>query len=182
MFLTLGTVFLAEFGDKTQLCALALYMKYKRFFPIILGTSLGFLFVDSIAVVLGLILTSMIPLQLVRIFAGIVFIIFGIYFYIKKDEEYYPTNNQKSPFLASFTLISTTEMGDKTQLMVIALAATFNNPLQVILGAMLALVSISSITLFFGSKLLEKFPVRKIKLIIPIIFIVVGILQIVFNE
>ncbi|MEM0054239.1 MAG: TMEM165/GDT1 family protein [Nitrososphaeria archaeon] len=107
---------------------------------------------------------------------------FGIYFYIRRDEEYCPTNSQKSPFLASFTLISTTEMGDKTQLMVIALAATFNNPLQVISGAMVALVSISSITLFFGSKLLERLPIKKIKLIIPVIFIVVGILQIILNE
>ncbi|MEM2154820.1 MAG: TMEM165/GDT1 family protein [Nitrososphaeria archaeon] len=182
MLFTLGTVFLAEFGDKTQLCTLALYMKYKRFLPIILGTSLGFLFVDSIAVILGLFLTSIIPLNLVRIFAGIVFIVFGIYFYIRRDEEYCPTNSQKSPFLASFTLISTTEMGDKTQLMVIALAATFNNPIQVISGAMVALVSISSITLFFGSKLLERLPIKKIKLIIPVIFIVVGILQIILNE
>ncbi|MBC7091408.1 MAG: TMEM165/GDT1 family protein [Nitrososphaeria archaeon] len=157
-------------------------MKYKRFIPIILGTSLGFLFVDSIAVVLGLILTSFIPLQLVRIFAGIVFIIFGIYFYIMKDEEFCPTDNKRSPFLASFTLISTTEMGDKTQLMVIALATAFNNPLQIISGAMLALVAISSITLFLGSKLLGVFPVKRIKLIIPIIFIIVGVLQILFNE
>lgn len=157
-------------------------MRYKRFLPIILGTSLGFLFVDSIAVVLGLILTSFIPLQLVRIFAGIVFIIFGIYFYIRKDEEFCPTDNKRSPFLASLTLISTTEMGDKTQLMVIALATAFNNPLQIISGAMLALVTISSITLFLGSKLLERFPVKRIKLIIPIIFIIVGVLQILFNE
>lgn len=182
MLFTLGTVFLAEFGDKTQLCTLALYMRYKRFFPIILGAILGFLLVDSIAVVLGLFLTSIIPLTLIRIFAGFVFIIFGIYFYIKRDEEYCPNSSQKSPFLASFTLISTTEMGDKTQLMVIALAATFNNPIQVISGAMIALVSISLITLLLGRKLLENFPIRKIKLIVPIIFIMVGVLQIMFNE
>lgn len=175
-------MFLAEFGDKTQLCTLALYIRYKRFLPIILGTSLGFLLVDSIAVVFGLILTSLIPLQLFRIFSGVVFIIFGIYFYIKKDDEICPTDDGRSPFLASFTLISTTEMGDKTQLMVIALVAAFNNPIQIISGAMLALVSISSITLLLGGKLLEKFPFKKIKLIIPTIFIIVGVLQILFNE
>lgn len=173
---------MAEFGDKTQLCTLALCMKYRKVTPVLLGTSLGFLAVDSMAVFLGIVLNSLIPMQLIRVFAGIVFIVFGIYFYIRKDEEYCPANSQRSPLIASFILISTTEVGDKTQLMVIALAAAFNNPIQVIVGAMSALIVISSITLIFGNKILERLPLRRVKLAIPAIFVIVGILQIVFSE
>ena len=179
---TFALVLLAELGDKTQLCTLALALKYKKTYSIIFGAGLGFLIVDSIAVIVGSLLLDVIPLYWLKIVAGIVFIFFGIYFFFKKEEDYCPTNNNRSPFLSSFILICTTEMGDKTQIMVAVLSASYAEPLAVISGAMIALVGLTALTVLVGNKLTEKIPIKTIKKVVPIIFVVLGILQIVFHD
>jgi putative Ca2+/H+ antiporter (TMEM165/GDT1 family) len=179
---TFVLVLIAELGDKTQLCTLALALKYKKTYSIIFGAGLGFLIVDSIAVIVGSLLLDVIPLYWLKIGAGIMFIFFGIYFYFKKEQDYCPTGNNRSPFLSSFILICTTEMGDKTQIMVAVLSASYAEPLAVISGAMIALVGLTALTVLVGNKLTEKIPMKTINKAVPIIFIVLGILQIIFHD
>lgn len=178
---TLGLVLLAELGDKTQICALTLSLKYRKTYSVILGAALGFLLVDTLAVAIGSLLLELIPPSWIRIAGGVIFIAFGVYYFIRKGEEYCPTNNNRTPFISSFILISTTEMGDKTQIMVTLLSAIYSNPIAVISGALIALVGLTTITVIVGNRLLEKIPLTKVKRIVPFVFIALGILQIVFN-
>jgi len=179
---TFVLVIIAELGDKTQLCTLALALKFKKTYSIIFGAGLGFLIVDSIAVIVGSLFLDLIPLYWLKIGAGIMFIFFGIYFFFKKEKDYCPTSNNRSPFLSSFILICTTEIGDKTQIMVAILSASYAEPLAVIIGAMIALVSLTVLTVLVGNKLTEKIPMKTINKFVPIIFIFLGILQIIFHD
>ncbi len=178
---TFVLVLLAEIGDKTQLCALALSMKY-RAYPVILGAGLAFLLVDSLAVAAGTLLLEVVPLYMLRISAGVVFILFGIYFLLGREEEYCPTKANKSPFVSSFILIGSTEMGDKTQVLVALLSASYAEPFAVISGAMMALISLTALTVIVGNRLVQRIPMGQMKKVASFIFIVLGILQIIFHD
>ncbi|MEM3403106.1 MAG: TMEM165/GDT1 family protein [Nitrososphaeria archaeon] len=179
---TLGLVLLAEFGDKTQICALTLSLRYRKTYSVVLGAAFGFLLVDALAVIAGSLLLEFIPLSWIKIVGGFIFIAFGAYYFIKKDEEYCLTNNNRTPFISSFILISTTEMGDKTQIMVALLSAIYSNPLAVISGALIALVGLTAVTVIVGNRLLDRVPLKKIRRITPFVFIILGILQIAFSQ
>ncbi|MGQ9781214.1 MAG: TMEM165/GDT1 family protein [Nitrososphaeria archaeon] len=179
---TLALVLLAEIGDKTQLCTLALSIRYRRTYSLVLGAGLGFLVVDSLAVAVGVMLLDVVPLYALKILAGVVFVLFGVYFFLKREEDYCLTNNSRSPFISSFILICTTEMGDKTQVLVVVLSASYAEPLAVISGAMIALVSLTALTVLIGNKLVQRIPMQKIRKIVPIIFIALGVLRIIFHD
>jgi putative Ca2+/H+ antiporter (TMEM165/GDT1 family) len=65
--------------------------------------------------------------------------------------------------------------------MVAILSASYAEPLAVIIGAMIALVSLTVLTVLVGNKLTEKIPMKTINKVVPVIFIVLGILQIIFH-
>jgi putative Ca2+/H+ antiporter (TMEM165/GDT1 family) len=89
------------------------------------------------------------------------------------DEDENPTVG--NPLLSTFSMITLAEMGDKTQLSAITLAAKYDSPYLVFAGAVLALVSISLLGIFLGKKLRELVPLSKIKLGAGALFIIFGL-------
>lgn len=186
LYSTIGIMVLAEFADKTNLLALSLMGKTKKPYTVAFGGLLGIAFVTLIGVVLGNVIGSIIPLDLVPIFAGIIFLWIGFAELAEKeqkeiDEVVISDSNDLRKYSVvkkSFIFIGLAEFGDKSQLFVIGRAVD-GNPIAIFLGAVIGMGIIMLLTAMFGEKLIDKFPEETIHKIASIGFIVVGLLLIV---
>nr|HOP09657.1 TMEM165/GDT1 family protein [Candidatus Methanofastidiosa archaeon] len=145
----------AELGDKTQIALLSLSGKYKKKTPLLVGSFMGFALVDGMAVVFGGTISSLVPQDTISLAASVVFILFGVYFLFEKEEKMKEANH-KSLLLTSFMLITLMELGDKTQLITMTLAARYDSMIGVFLGAMAALMFLSSVAIIVGKALSER--------------------------
>ncbi|MFW9866894.1 MAG: TMEM165/GDT1 family protein [Candidatus Thorarchaeota archaeon] len=202
LLITYGLLFLGELGDKTQLIVFNLALEYKKFYKLGIGITLAFALLVSIGVFFGAIITKFLPLFLISIISGIVFLIIGFLealnlrrLYLQKksiqenneisknlekeaDIQQKYSKLKKNPYLAGFIYIFLMELGDKTQLLTISLSAIFP-PTEVWLGSFLALISVAWIGIFLGALIARKVPKFYLKLISTLIFIIVGILIII---
>ncbi|VVB94764.1 Uncharacterised protein [uncultured archaeon] len=173
---TFGLIAMAELGDKTQLTVIALSAGYDRV-KVFSGVVLAFALVTGLGVLVGEGLLQIIPENFIKIMAGLLFILFGIRILMSKEDCDDEGNSQvNNVFISTFSMIALAEMGDKTQLSAITLAAKYNSPYMVFIGAVLALASISLIGIIVGKKLCEIVPLSKIKLGAGALFILFGIL------
>jgi putative Ca2+/H+ antiporter (TMEM165/GDT1 family) len=171
-FLLVG---LAELGDKTQIAVLVLSTKTKKYAHLLAGVMLAFILTDGLAILLGNVIANRIPMDYVRIGAGVMFIIFGVMTLInKEDDDEEGSYELKSPFVSGFGLILVSEMGDKTQL-ASALFATQYDPVMVFVGVVLALFLLSSMAVYVGKMLMEKINKNTISRAAGVLFIVIGI-------
>ncbi|MCC7576380.1 MAG: TMEM165/GDT1 family protein [Methanomethylovorans sp.] len=171
-FLLVG---LAELGDKTQLAVLVLSTKTKQYGSLLAGVMLAFVLTDGIAIILGDLIASALPLEYVRIFAGLLFVIFGVLMlYNRNKDEDEGSYELKNPFVSGFSLILVSEMGDKTQLAA-ALFATRYDPLMVFIGVIMALLLLSIMAIYVGQKLMERVNKHTISTAAGILFILIGI-------
>lgn len=173
---TFSLIALAEFGDKTQLAVIALSAGYDRL-RVFAGVILAFTLVTGLGVLVGDVLFKIIDPDLMKIMAGLVFVAFGVWTLLSKEscekEDASPLSN---PLLSTFSMIALAEMGDKTQLSVITLAAKYDSPYMVFLGAVIALALISLLGILAGKKLCEIVPLSRIRLGAGAMFILFGIL------
>jgi len=178
---TFIAVLLAEIGDKTQIMTLALAARNRTILPVFVGSVLGEVSANSIGVVIGTFLGIAIPLDIVSLIAGAVFIIFGILNIVKKEEEEekVPQAKTKSMLLSAFYLIFLAEMGDKTQILTLGLSAQYQNPITVLIGLSLAFMTISSVGALLGERASKILPMKWIKIASGVLFIIFGILFIV---
>lgn len=174
-FLTaLAFVVLAEMGDKTQLLAMAFACKFRWqtvMWGVLAATVLNHLF----AVLVGSYLTAFIPLSYIQIGAAISFIAFGIWT-IRGDELGDEAEKDKfSPFWTVAIAFFIAEMGDKTQLATIALAAKFQTVVPVWLGTTAGMMVADGIGILFGIVLGKKIPERTMKWFAAVLFIGFGL-------
>ena len=152
-------LFIAEMGDKTQLTAMTLATRY-RALPVALGVCSAFLVLNVLAVVVGQVLFRYVPQQVVLLAAGALFLVFAWKSWKDSaggDEQ--PTKaDDRSALVTSFVMIFMAELGDKTQLALIALAASSGAPWSVFTGATLALWAVSLLGIFVGATLLKNVP------------------------
>jgi putative Ca2+/H+ antiporter (TMEM165/GDT1 family) len=173
---TFALIALAELGDKTQLTVIALSAKYDQT-KVFSGVILAFVLVTGLGVLVGEGLLKIIPEDMIKIIAGIMFVIFGIWMLLSKEDcEGKESPRVFNPFISTFSMIALAEMGDKTQLSAITLSAKYDSPYLVFLGAVLALLLISLLGIFAGKKLCEIAPMSKIKLGAAVMFILFGIM------
>jgi len=138
-----------------------------------MGAILAFTIVDGVAILAGTWITTVIPIDYLKIISAIVFIIIGIFMLISKDGEEKETK-QRNPFFAAFLLIMLTEWGDKTQIAA-AIFATRYNGLFVFIGTMTALTILSLIAIFFGKIISKRLNKKIVNKIAGIVFIILGI-------
>jgi putative Ca2+/H+ antiporter (TMEM165/GDT1 family) len=162
-------------GDKTQLLAMAFATRY-RWQTVMWGVFAATVLNHLFAVVVGNYLTAIIPLQYIQIAAAISFIVFGLWT-IRGDElQGEDKSRGYSPFWTVAIAFFFAEMGDKTQLATIALAAKFNQVLPVWLGTTAGMMVADAIGIIIGIVLGRKIPERAVKWFAALIFIVFGIL------
>ncbi|WP_371366610.1 hypothetical protein SRRS_09010 [Sporomusa rhizae] len=174
-FLTsLVFVILAEMGDKTQLLAMAFATRYK-WQTVMWGVFVATIFNHLFAVVVGSYLTHFIPMNYIQIAAAVSFIIFGLWT-IRGDElDGEDKASKRSPFWTVAIAFFIAEMGDKTQLATVALAAQFNTILPVWLGTTTGMMVADGIGIIIGIVLGKRIPERTVKWFAAIIFILFGL-------
>lgn len=165
---------LAELGDKTQLSILLLSSKTKKHLQLLLGVMFAFLIVDGIAVLLGSWATDIVPMNLLKIFSGIIFIIFGMLVLRDTEAEDESKLHSKNPLVSGFVLIFITEWGDKTQI-ASGLFATKYNGLMVLIGTLIALALLSIIAIYSGKFISSRVNKKVMSRIAGAIFILIGI-------
>jgi Ca2+/H+ antiporter, TMEM165/GDT1 family len=158
---TFGIIFLAELGDKTQLTAMALATRYpwRRVF---LGLAGAFALLNLVAVALGSLLFTVLPLFWIKIASGVLFLFFGVAtlrtkeFDEKEEQEEETRLKVRGPVATSFFMIMLAEIGDKTQLVTASLAAQHASPFIVFAASTLALWLVSLIGIFAGRQLVGR--------------------------
>ncbi len=171
-----GIVALAEIGDKTQLLAFVLAAKFRRPLPIVLGILVATLANHACAGALGAWITSMVSPEVMRWVLGVSFIGMAAWTLIpdKLDDE--------DTKLARFGVFGTTivafflaEMGDKTQIATVALAAQYKSVFAVVAGTTLGMMIANVPAVILGDRIANKIPVRVVHGIAAAIFAVLGI-------
>jgi putative Ca2+/H+ antiporter (TMEM165/GDT1 family) len=171
-------VFVAEVGDKTQLMLMTLAAKYTMM-QMVLGILLGVTINHGAAVCLGCFLSGMIDQGLLQIFAGMVFVIFGIITIVFDEENNSSSNFRFGPVLTTALTFLLGEIGDKTQLTAMTLAMEASHPALVLAGSVSGMLAIGVLGIFIGSSLTRNIPSYIIKTISGLVFILFGLMRLV---
>ena len=169
-------VFAAEMGDKSQIIAMAFATQYKVM-EVLLGVTIGVLFNHGIAIILGNFLSKVVPMNLIQVIAGFLFIIFGINALKKGEEEDIENKKALHPVATVSIAFFVGELGDKTQLTAMTLAAEAHHPVFILLGTTLGMIATSGLGIFVGSKIGNKIPEVFIKIVSSFVFILFGTLK-----
>ncbi len=172
---SLTLVGLAELGDKTQLAVILLASNTKSRLRLLLGVMAGFLLVDGAAVLFGAWMTTVLPENILKAAASLLFILFGLLILRGRGEEGTGASLRRNTFLSGFALISLTEWGDKTQLTA-ALLATRYEPTAVLAGSLLGLGVLSAAAVYLGGWVSEKVDRNTVSNAGGILFILTGVL------
>jgi len=174
MLVPLVAVGLAELGDKTQLSILLLSSKTTRHLHLLSGVLLAFLVVDGVAVLAGSWITTIVPVNLVKIVSGIVFVIFGALALRAGETKAENKLRFQNSFLSGFTFIFMMEWGDKTQIASALFAARYD-PLMVLVGTMTALTLLSVAAICLGKLILSRVDRRIMTKVAGMAFVLIGI-------
>ncbi|WP_433450038.1 TMEM165/GDT1 family protein [Streptomyces sp. CA-142005] len=175
--LVFGVIFLAELPDKTALAGLVLGTRYRASY-VFAGVAAAFLLHVVLAVAAGSVLT-LLPQQIVHALTGVLFLGGAAMLLLKKDEgeeEIKKPADQSFWRVAGtgFTLILVAEFGDLTQIMTANLAARYDDPISVGLGAVLGLWAVAGLGIVGGKALMKKVPLRLITQIAALLMLALG--------
>ncbi|MDO8294069.1 MAG: TMEM165/GDT1 family protein [Gallionella sp.] len=171
-----GIVALAEIGDKTQLLAFILAAKFKRPLPIILGIFVATVANHAFAGAVGAWITTVLGPETLRWVLGISFIAMAIWTLIPdKFDENDAKLTQAGVFMTTLVAFFLAEMGDKTQVATVALAAQYQAFFSVVAGTTLGMMLANVPAVLIGDKLANKLPVRLVHTIAAATFAVLGV-------
>jgi len=177
LLVSTGVVALAEIGDKTQLLAFILAARFKKPLPIIIGILAATVINHGLAGALGAWITSSISPEVLRWVLGASFIGMAIWTMIpdKIEEEETQVAQRFGIFGATFITFFLAEMGDKTQIATVAMAAHYSAPLMVVIGTTLGMLIADVPAVFAGDKLANKIPMKLVHSIAAAVFAALGI-------
>ncbi len=177
LLVSTGVVALAEIGDKTQLLAFILAARFKKPLPIIAGILCATVVNHGLAGALGAWITHNVSTDILRWVLGVSFIGMAVWTMIpdKIEEEETHIAQRLGVFGATLITFFLAEMGDKTQIATIAMAAHYANPVLVVIGTTLGMLIADVPAVFVGDKLAAKIPMKLVHAVAASIFAVLGI-------
>ena len=177
LLVSTGVVALAEIGDKTQLLAFILAARFKKPVPIILGILAATVVNHGLAGALGGWITATLSPEILRWALGLSFIGMALWTLIpdKIEEEETQVAQRFGVFGATLITFFLAEMGDKTQIATVALAAHYAAPLMVVIGTTLGMLIADVPAVFVGDKLATKIPMKLVHGIAAAIFALLGV-------
>ena len=172
-----GVVALAEIGDKTQLLAFLLAARFKKPLPIVLGILLATLVNHGLAGALGAWITSAVSPTVLRWVLGLGFVAMAAWTLVPDsiEDEEASVASRFGVFGATLITFFLAEMGDKTQLATVALAAHYAAPFTVVMGTTLGMLIADVPAVFIGDKLADRIPMKLVHGIAAAIFAGLGI-------
>jgi Ca2+/H+ antiporter, TMEM165/GDT1 family len=181
-----GVVFVAEFGDKTQLMVLAFATRY-RALPVVAGVVAASALMMAASVLLGAAIGTLMPTQLLQLAGGVIFLGFAAWTLLSRDEDAdveavaryreRPRSWLRAAAIVGGTFVLT-ELGDKSMLATLTLA-TQAQPAAVWAGATLALIGASMLGIVVGRQLGARISRRKVGYVAAAGFAIFGLLLLV---
>ena len=178
LFISTGVVTLAEMGDKTQLLAFILAARFKKPIPIILGILAATVINHGLAGALGAWITSMVQPEVLRWILGASFLGMAAWTLIpdKIEEEETQVAKHFGVFGATFITFFLAEMGDKTQIATVMLAAEYKQWAWVVMGTTLGMMVANAPVVWFGERITRLVPLHWVHRISALVFVVLGAL------
>jgi putative Ca2+/H+ antiporter (TMEM165/GDT1 family) len=171
-----GIVAVSEIGDKTQLLAFLLSAKFRKPIPILLGIFIATLANHALAGAVGAWITSLIDSDTRRWLLGVSFIAMALWVLVPdKLDDTEVKHSRLGVFATTLMTFFLVEMGDKTQIATVALAAQYQAFFAVVAGTTLGLMIANVPVVFAGDRVAHKLPVRLVQRIAAGIFAVLGI-------
>ncbi|TAJ52559.1 MAG: TMEM165/GDT1 family protein [Nevskiaceae bacterium] len=177
LFVSTGVVALAEIGDKTQLLAFLLAARFKKPLPIVAGILVATLINHGLAGALGAWITASLSPEVLRWVLGLSFLGMAAWTLIPDsiEDEETKTAQRLGVFGATLVTFFLAEMGDKTQIATVAMAAHYGTPLLVVAGTTLGMLIADVPAVFAGDKLANKIPMKLVHGIAAAIFAALGL-------
>jgi putative Ca2+/H+ antiporter (TMEM165/GDT1 family) len=175
-----GLVALAEIGDKTQLLALMLAARFQRPWPIIAGMLVATLANHTGAGIAGSLLGSLLTGEWLRWGVGLSFLAMAVWALIPdKYEEGRQALSCGGAFVTTVVVFFLAEIGDKTQIATIGLAARFEQLYPVVIGTTLGMMLANVPAVILGDRLAGRLPLRGIRYTAALVFAALGIATII---
>jgi len=175
-FVSAAVVAIAEIGDKTQLLALMLAARYRRPIPIILGILFATLANHALAAWAGAEVAAWIGAETMRWILGATFIVMAGWCLIPDKADDGPqAAHQAGAFLATLVAFFIVEIGDKTQIATVALAARFNALVAVTAGTTLGMLLANAPVVLFGDAIARRLPLKWVRAAAAILFVALGL-------
>jgi putative Ca2+/H+ antiporter (TMEM165/GDT1 family) len=175
-----GVVLLAELGDKSQLIALAFAARYPAF-KVLLAVALAALIAFAGWVLIGRAVASVLPTELISVVAGLAFFGFAAWTLrgdgAEEGEESTAERGGRWMILAIATTFLLAELGDKTMLVALTLAAT-QEPIGTWLGSAAGMVTADAAAIAIGAFVGDRLPANMIRVGSAIVFVVFGVLMV----
>jgi len=178
-----GIVAIAEIGDKTQLLALVLAARYRRPLPIILGILVATLANHALAAWAGGLAAAWVGPAAMRWILGALFIGMAVWCLIPDKAGGVPESGARAgAFVATLVAFFLVEIGDKTQLATVALAARFHDVLLVTLGTTLGMMLANVPVVLFGDVIAKRLPLAAVRIVAALVFAVLGVVALIGVE
>lgn len=175
---TIGSSFLlvaaSEMGDKTQLLAFSLAARYRRPWTVMGGILLATVLNHALAATLGSWISAQVPPRVMAAVLGLTFIGFGLWT-LKPDtldEDRAP--DRFGPFLTTTILFFLAEMGDKTQLATVALAARYSSVVAVTVGTTAGMLVADGLAVLLGERLAARVQMKWVRVVAAALFFAFG--------
>jgi len=178
-FLSLSAITLAELGDKTQLIVIYLSARFRRPAAVLSGLVVGAALNAGLAVAGGALLQRLLGPAVLEWIVAAGFIAIGLWILLRAededDDEAAAASSRHGAFLTTLALFFVMEMGDKTQLATVALAAGLPEPRLVFAGATLGLIAANLPALWLGHRYASRIPRRLLNRLSGALFVLIGI-------
>ena len=173
-----GIVALAEMGDKTQLLSLVLAARYRKPWPIVLGILVATLANHGLAGALGSWVTTVLRPDVLRWLLGASFLVMAVWMLIpdKLDAEPEASSPRMGVFFTTVVVFFLAEMGDKTQIATVMLAAQYDAWFMVVAGSTLGMMLANAPVVWFGDAITRRVPLRLVHRVSAGVFAVLGVI------
>ncbi|WP_119395958.1 TMEM165/GDT1 family protein [Salinibius halmophilus] len=173
-------VTIAEMGDKTQLLALVLAAKFRNKLAIVSGILVATVLNHFASAAIGAFAGSALPEDWLRWVLAASFFAVALWMLIPdKDEDASGKYDQYGAFIATTLLFFFAEIGDKTQVATVLLAAEYNSIVLVSIGTTLGMLAANLPVIWAGEWLIKKIPLRLINIVAALLFAVFGTLALI---
>jgi putative Ca2+/H+ antiporter (TMEM165/GDT1 family) len=174
--ISLSTVAVAEMGDRTQLLSLMLAARFRRPWPILAGVLCATLANHAAAAFVGQRLGRALTPQILDAVVGVSMVAMALWT-LKPDtlDEASSGTTRRGAFLATLVTFFIAEIGDKTQIATVALAAAYSNLLAVIAGTTTGMLLANAPVVFFGKAFSTRLPLKAIRYLASALFLALGL-------
>ncbi len=171
-----GIVALAEIGDKTQLLAFLLAARFRRPLPIVLGILVATVANHAFAAAVGALVSELLGPATMRWVLGLSFLAMAAWIMVPDEIEADPAPLARyGVFITTLAAFFVAEMGDKTQVATVALAARYEEIVAVVLGTTFGMMLANVPAVYFGDRVATRAPIKLVHGIAALVFTVLGI-------